>query len=199
MVTKQNPPRLERATFTTSRKLEYFSPEELTKQIGHDIDHWPLAITKELIDNSLDACEAIPVSPLVTVTVGSERISVGDNAGPGLPEATLGDSQDYGVTVSNKAHYRSPLRGRQGNALKTVWAAPYVYNGGTNGGQGRVQVVTPSFAYEIAASLDEIQQEPTLTQTLLERPFVKTGTTVTVNWQREVACCLIKLSTNSIA
>lgn len=121
---KPKPARLERETFITSRQMEYFSPDELTKQIGHDIYLWPIAITKELIDNALDACEAIPVSPQITVTVDGGRISVADNAGDGLPESTLTGSLDYNVTVSNKAHYKAPLRGRQGNALKTVWAAP---------------------------------------------------------------------------
>jgi DNA topoisomerase VI subunit B len=168
--------------------MEYFSPEELTKQIGHDIDLWPIAITKELIDNALDACEAIPVTPLIIVTVEGDRISVADNAGNGLPESTLTRSQDYAVTVSNKAHYKSPLRGRQGNALKTVWAAPFVYNGGSEtGGTGRIEVVTPFYAYEVTASLNRIAQEPRLTMTPLEREFVKNGTVVTVAWRRQAA------------
>jgi DNA topoisomerase VI subunit B len=178
--------RLERSTFTTSREMEYFSPEELTKQIGHEIDLWPLAITKELIDNALDACEAIPVPPLITVTLDGDRISVADNA-KGLPESTLVGSQDYAVNVSDKAHYKAPLRGRQGNALKTVWAAPFVYNGGReSGGFGRVEVVTPSYAVAVVANLNEIKQKPDVTLTALDQPFVKTGTVVTVTWQRQV-------------
>jgi len=183
---KPKPARLERWTFSTSREMEYFSPEELTKQIGHDIDLWPLAITKELIDNSLDACEAIPIPPLITVTLDGDQISVADNA-KGLPESTLVGSQDYAVTVSDKAHYKAPLRGRQGNALKTVWAAPFVYNGGCEGGgSGRVVVVTPSYAFEVIASLNRIAQKPQVTMTPIEGPFVKNGTAVTVAWQRQV-------------
>jgi DNA topoisomerase VI subunit B len=179
--------RLERTTFTQSRELEYFSPEELTKQIGHEFDLWPIAITKELIDNALDACEAIPVQPQIIVTVDGDRISVADNAN-GLPEATFRASQDYSVTVSDKTHYKSPLRGRQGNALKTVWAAPFVFNGGCEGGgQGRVEVVTPSYAYEVVASLNRIAQKPQITMTALDQPFVKTGTIVTIAWQRQVS------------
>lgn len=180
--------RLERSTFITSRQLEYFSRDELGKQIGHDIEVWPLAITKELIDNALDACEAIPVPPQITVTVEGDRISVADNAGTGLPEDTLKDSQNYAVTVSNKAHYKSPLRGRQGNALKTVWAAPFVFNGGSEGGgEGRIEVVTPSYAYEVLASLNRIAQEPRLTMNVIERELVKSGTVVTVEWRRQIA------------
>jgi len=184
---KPKPARLERCTFSTSRQLEYFTPDELTKQIGHDIDLWPLAITKELIDNALDACEAIPVPPSIIVTVDDDRISVADNAGDGLPESTLRKSQNYSVTVSNKAHYKSPMRGRQGNALKTVWAAPFVYYAKNGGGHGGVEVVTPAYAYQLIASLDRIAQEPRLTMSPLERAFVKSGTVVTVQWCSEVA------------
>lgn len=180
-------PRPERTTFKVSRELEYFSQDELSKQIGHDIDVWPLAITKELIDNALDACEAIPVPPQIIVTVDGDRVSVADNAN-GLPEATLRASQDYSVTVSDKAHYKSPLRGRQGNALKTVWAAPFVYNGGCEGGgRGRVEIITPSYAFEVVASLNRIAQKPQVILTALNQPFVKTGTIVTVSWQRQVS------------
>lgn len=185
---KPTVPRLERATFKVSRELEYFSQDELSKQIGHDIDVWPLAITKELIDNALDACEAIHVPPLITVTVEGDRVSVTDNAGPGLKESTLRGSLDYTITVSDKAHYKSPLRGRQGNALKTVWAAPFVYNGGLEGrGEGRIEVITPSFAYQILASLDQIAEKPEIYVTVLDQPFVKTGTVVTVDWKRQIS------------
>jgi hypothetical protein len=52
-----NAPRLKRETFETSRLLDFCSERELTKQIGHDADHWPLVILKELTDNALDAAE----------------------------------------------------------------------------------------------------------------------------------------------
>ena len=48
---------LERTTFETNRELEFFSEKELSMQIGHGRDLWPVALTKELIDNALDACE----------------------------------------------------------------------------------------------------------------------------------------------
>ena len=55
---------LERATFTTSRLLDFFSEKELTAQTGHGPAQWPLVILKELADNALDACEGVlGVSP----------------------------------------------------------------------------------------------------------------------------------------
>lgn len=52
-----------RTTFTTDRTLEFFTKKELTMQIGHDPGAWPLALVKELIDNSPDACEDARTPP----------------------------------------------------------------------------------------------------------------------------------------
>ena len=46
-----------RQTFKQNRTLEFFSEKELSMQLGHSRRFWPIAILKELIDNSLDACE----------------------------------------------------------------------------------------------------------------------------------------------
>ena len=56
-------PRLERSTFETSRLLEFFSEKELAMQIGHPPELWPLALLKELIDNSLDGVESADGEP----------------------------------------------------------------------------------------------------------------------------------------
>jgi len=55
---------LHREHFTTSRECEYFTEKELRAQIGHEKSKWPLAILRELIDNSLDACEMVGVTIL---------------------------------------------------------------------------------------------------------------------------------------
>ena len=52
------------------------------------------------------------------------RLSVSDN-GPGIPAEVVRQVLDYNVRVSDKAAYRSPTRGAQGNALKTVIGIPY--------------------------------------------------------------------------
>jgi hypothetical protein len=47
---------LQREIFTVSRELEYFSADELEKQIGYTRDMWwPAVIVKETLDNGLDA------------------------------------------------------------------------------------------------------------------------------------------------
>ena len=52
------------------------------------------------------------------------RLSVSDN-GPGMPHEVVRKVLDYNIRVSDKAAYRSPTRGAQGNALKTVIGIPY--------------------------------------------------------------------------
>ena len=120
---------LHRTTFETHRALEFFTERELTMQLGFPRRHWVPAILKELIDNALDACESARVVPEIEVTRTRNTLSVQDN-GPGLPQATLERSLDYMVRVSDKAYYASPSRGQLGNALKCLWAIPYVLHKG---------------------------------------------------------------------
>jgi len=86
-------------------------------------------VAKEAMDNALDACESSGVPPEVTLTTetrddGSVAITVEDNAG-GIPVETVHGALDFNVLVSDKAVYRSPTRGAQGNALKTVFGIPH--------------------------------------------------------------------------
>lgn len=124
---------LERTTFSTPRALDYFSAVELERQTGQPRSRFAAVVLKELIDNALDACEAAGVAPKVRVAVerrGDDlRITVADN-GPGLPADVLARILDFGTLTSDKAAYRSPTRGAQGNALKTVLGIPYALAGG---------------------------------------------------------------------
>jgi DNA topoisomerase VI subunit B len=168
---------LERSTFETSRRLEFFSEEELAMQIGFARAQWPLALLKELIDNALDAHETAGILPDLAVTLEADALSIRDN-GPGLPVATLERSLDYLVRVSDKVHYVSPSRGQLGNALKCVWAAPYV----AHGEAGYVEVTTGGITHRIAVSLDRIAQQPELRHLTLPDGLVKNGTLVKLIW-----------------
>jgi DNA topoisomerase VI subunit B len=68
------------------------------------------------------------VAPEIDVDVQDEqgmiRLAVSDN-GPGIPPEVVRKVLDYSVRVSDKAAYRSPTRGAQGNALKTIIGIPY--------------------------------------------------------------------------
>jgi DNA topoisomerase VI subunit B len=52
------------------------------------------------------------------------QLTISDN-GQGIPPKTVSKVLDFDVRVSDKAAYRSPTRGAQGNALKTVVGIPY--------------------------------------------------------------------------
>jgi DNA topoisomerase VI subunit B len=175
---------LERTTFQTSRLLEFFSEKELQMQLGFPKAQWPIALVKELIDNALDACETLGVLPDISVTVEPNAVSIRDN-GPGLPAATLERSLDYLVRVSDKAHYVSPSRGQLGNALKCLWAAPYV----ACGEDGYVEVTTGGTTHRIGVTLDRIAQQPTVRHATVPDGVVKNGTRITLIWP-EIACFL---------
>jgi len=167
---------LKRTTFEQSRLLEFFTEKELQMQIGHPKEVWPIALVKELIDNSLDACETANVAPEIEVFVEKDFITVKDN-GPGLPEKVLKRSLDYLVRVSDKNFYVSPTRGQLGNALKCVYAAPFV----ADGERGLIEVMTRGVTYRVDIKLNHLVQEPELAISQ-EAGFVKTGTLVKIHW-----------------
>ena len=72
----QNVPILERATFRTSRLLDFCSRKELIAQTGHQPEEWPLVLLKELVDNALDACEEAQVAPEIAITVNGHGVTV---------------------------------------------------------------------------------------------------------------------------
>jgi Histidine kinase-, DNA gyrase B-, and HSP90-like ATPase len=175
-------PRFDRTTFTTPRTLEYFNEGELRQQLGVGPEKWPLSLTKELIDNALDACEADESrSPSITVTLDGPTITVEDN-GPGLPEQTMRKSAEYETRTSDKAHYISPTRGQLGNALKCLWAAPFVYHRMCRREAASVEITTPEYAYDIAVTVDQIRQVPRVNIIEQERPKVKIGTIIKTEW-----------------
>lgn len=169
-----------RETFTTSRELEFFSKSELRAQIGYEPSQWAIALLKELIDNALDACEMAGKSPALRFDIDQDCFTVADN-GPGLPESVLNASLDYGARVSDKQGYISPSRGQQGNALKTLWAAPLVLDGE----KGAVTVITADYAYRVELVIDLIAQVVSHTlNPISER--VDEGTTIKVHSEKMV-------------
>jgi len=119
--------KLERTTFSASRAAEYVEASQLQAVTGQAKPNFAGVVIKELADNALDACEEAGVAPKVGIEVtrtgGEMAIVVSDN-GTGVPPKTVRDALDFSVRVSDKAAYRSPTRGAQGNALKTVFGIP---------------------------------------------------------------------------
>ena len=150
-------------------------------QTGHRREVWPLVILKELVDNSIDACEEAGIAPEIIVTVDRSGITVADN-GPGLPAKTIKGVIDFSVRVSSREAYVSPTRGAQGNALKTLVAMPFVLHGE----RGRVEIETGGRRHVIDFRVDRIRQEPVVSLTP-ETSDVKKGTVVRLLWP-ELAC-----------
>ncbi len=165
-----------REIFRTSRLLDFASERELTAQIGHRPEQWPQVAVKELVDNSLDACEEAGVAPRVEVEVDRGLIRVADN-GPGIAADVVADILDFSVRVSSREAYVGPTRGAQGNALKTVLAMPFALDGEA----GRVVIESQGIRHEIAFGVDRIAQEPRAEHRCSPSP-VRTGAVVTVEW-----------------
>ena len=124
---------LERSHFEIHRAAEYFTAKELTAQTGQGSSRFPHVIVKELIDNALDAAECAGVNPQVGVHLakmegGGIVMSVADNGG-GISPEVVGRMLDFNSRTSDKAAYRGPTRGAQGNALKTIVGIAHVYGG----------------------------------------------------------------------
>lgn len=120
--------KLTRTTFETSRAAEYFDARELQAQTGQPIERFAAVALKELCDNALDACETAGIAPeigLHVTTQGAQtQIAIRDNGG-GIPPETVRRVLNFNTRTSDKAAYRAPLRGAQGNALKTIVGIPY--------------------------------------------------------------------------
>jgi hypothetical protein len=168
---------LKRVAFTTSRALEFFTESELTTQIGYRKELWPLVLTKELIDNAIDACETAATEQIeIGVQLDRDSITVSDN-GPGIPRKVIKGVIDYRVRISDKKYYVTPTRGQLGNALKCVVAAPFVATGEAS----VIEITSRGMRHTIRIELDRIAQEPRITWTDAKVPQA-IGTILKVCW-----------------
>jgi hypothetical protein len=82
---------------------------------------------KEFVDHALDACETTGFAPVIGIEIPGENdllcITVEDN-GQGIAPESMYRILKFQTRTSDKAAYRSPMRGAQGNALKTVLGLP---------------------------------------------------------------------------
>jgi hypothetical protein len=120
---------IKRTVFATPRAAEFLELRALQAQTGQPTEAFGAVVIKELIDNALDAAESAGVPPVIGFEVTSEDgitfVTVTDN-GAGITPATVDDVCDFTVLASDKARYRGPSRGAQGNALKTLLGIPHV-------------------------------------------------------------------------
>lgn len=165
---------MQHRTFEKSRVQEYFTEKELSMQMGADAHGWALMLIKELIDNSIDDCESFGIAPEIEIEVGEHYFSVSDN-GSGIPFKTVEKSLDYNTRVSSNDAYVRPTRGQLGNALKLIWAAPYVATG-----KGSIMVSGAGYEHSITVTADPLTNEPNLDHEFSEVETV--GTIVKIDW-----------------
>jgi len=120
-------PTLARTAFTVSRASEYFDVRELQASTGVAASRFADAVVKELLDNSADACEMASTNEITigwSESDGLAFVTVSDNGG-GISPAVVARVLDFTTRTSDKQAYRTPTRGQQGNALKTVIGIPF--------------------------------------------------------------------------
>ncbi|MQA89772.1 MAG: hypothetical protein GEU90_05990 [Gemmatimonas sp.] len=173
---------MSRRAFVVSRGLEYFTESELQMQIGAGRNAWPAAILKELVDNALDASELAGATPEIDVTITKEGFRVRDN-GPGIPTPVIEQSLDYNVRVSDKLGYVTPTRGRLGNALMVVWAAPFVASG-----ESAIEVRTRGNLHRIRVGVDPLEQQPAI-DLATTNGLPADGTEIRLGWPDSARAC----------
>jgi hypothetical protein len=145
-----------RETFTLSRSMEYFNEAELVRQCGHEKADWPILLLKELLDNTLDACESASIPPKIVISVDERQLVISDN-GPGLPADVVTRILDFNTRTSDKAAYVSPSRGTMGNGLKLVLCIPFVLN---RNRQTTTIIEARGIRHTITIDTDQVRREP---------------------------------------
>ena len=114
--------------FATPRAAEFLELRALQAQTGQPAEAFGHVVVKELLDNALDGAETAGRAPIIEIGTRTDDevtfVTVSDN-GAGITPATVADLCDFNMLVSDKARYRGPARGAQGNALKTLLGIPY--------------------------------------------------------------------------
>ncbi len=167
--------KLVRQTFVTDRSLDFFTERGLSAEIGYEPVYWPAVLLKELLDNALDACESADIVPTIKIVVKENSLTVTDN-GPGLPECVIATSLDYTRRISDKINYVSPTRGQLGNALKCIWALPYVVS---EDERGVVEVDACGIHHRIEITGSPLDPQRNRTT---KKSDVKNGTSIKVHW-----------------
>jgi DNA topoisomerase VI subunit B len=145
---------VERVVFSTPRAAEFLELRALQAQTGQPVDEFGSVVIKELLDNALDAAETAGNAPVITITTevdgDVQRVTVSDN-GTGITADTITRICDFNNTVSDKARYRGPARGAQGNALKTLLGIPYAL-----GVEAPVVIISQGIRHELKVMVDAV-------------------------------------------
>jgi hypothetical protein len=175
--------KVQRTALRSSRQLDYCTVRNLTAQIGHGPEDWPLVILKELLDNALDACDESDSPPEIRVVVNECGITVSDN-GPGIPPDVVEDIIDFDNRVSTREAYASCDRGAQGQAWKTLMMMHYALTRA----ESSVEITARGLSHRITVRVDRIEQRVVVEHTVQDDPAAVAGTTVHIGWPNGPEC-----------
>jgi DNA topoisomerase VI subunit B len=166
-----------RDTMATALSREFFTEAGLSKHLAGEKEDWAEAVLKELIDNALDACENSnpAIAPEIKVVLQQDTLTLADN-GPGFPAEDVERSAAYEHRVSDKAGYKSPTRGQQGNALKCIYTVAAVYTGKPS----RTVITAKGVKHTIAVVGDPLVDAPI--KYSHKDAKTNTGTIITLEW-----------------
>jgi DNA topoisomerase VI subunit B len=183
--TRRGAPSLTRKAFRTSRLAEFASDSELIKLTGHNVEHWPIVVVKETVDNALDEAEEAGVAPTVEVSVTGNEIMVADLAGRGIAPEMVAALTDYTMRTSSREAYVSPTRGAQGNALQAILAMGFALDGE----QGETVIESQGVAHRIVFDIDPVRRIPRIANDR-SSSAVKNGVRTTVRWPNRASSIL---------
>ena len=123
-------PTVRRTVFSTPRSGEFVELRALQAQTGQPAEMFGDVVLKELLDNALDGAETADRAPVIEISIRTDDyreitlVTMTDN-GAGITSDIVTRLCDFDQLVSDKARYRGPTRGAQGNAFKTVLGIPF--------------------------------------------------------------------------
>jgi hypothetical protein len=178
--------KIDRVTFFTSRLMEFCTEKELVAQTGHESYEWPLVVVKELVDNSIDACEEAGVAPVISVIIWSDQAESGSSSRTTVQAFHLVLSRASPTTTSGRPRRRpyqsNPRAPRQ--CAKDRFADGLCAGGGK--GKGETWIEARGVRHRILFSVNQIRQEP-IVQDIRTPSKVTTGTCVTVFWPKDAS------------
>ena len=131
-------------------------------------------IVKELIDNSLDACEEANIAPEIEIAITTKGHDQRHRQWPRYRRRYRVKLLDYTKKTSSREAYVGPSRGAQGNALQV--SARHAIRAG--GAAARPRSQAHGVAHHITFSIDPVRREPKIEH--VEKPAsIHSGTSVT--------------------
>lgn len=136
------------------RSSENFTIKGLQTITGQSQSDWITYITKEISDNSLEACE----NPKIKITgwlVNKElvQLDIQDN-GPGITKKTIMKIfQEIETFGGTKSHYKLTTRGSQGNALMSIFGIQSQFI-------RPLEIYSKNYLHTVKLIWDDLQAEP---------------------------------------